>query len=287
MDGGLMEILKENLSTFLLPGGKQGYSVGISVLKKLIGDSANDLRAAMVACLEKGVWPTCLLSNRGAFSLSDQIKLLQSSAAIIGAGGLGGTVVHGLARIGVGRLSICDGDTFEESNLNRQLIARLDRLGLSKARCAADEIAVINPAIQVSVFDQWADEATLPEILEGCQIAVDCLDNMTSRYHLQSASERMGIPLVHGSVGGMEGFVMIIPPGEAGLNKLYGPETCAAALGDDLDLGFPYFTPAMVASLQVKLAVMMLIGRQENGAKKVFHIDMNIPSIDHFDLPNP
>ncbi|PKN67741.1 MAG: hypothetical protein CVU54_16275 [Deltaproteobacteria bacterium HGW-Deltaproteobacteria-12] len=281
-----MEIPKENLSTFQLPDGEQGYTVELSVLKKLIGDSANDLRAAMVACLEKGIWPTCLLSNRGVFSLSDQIKLLQSGAAIIGAGGLGGTVVHGLARLGVGRLSICDGDAFEESNLNRQLLARLDRLGMNKARCAADEIALINPAIEVTVFDVWADETTLSEILEGCQIAVDCLDNMTSRYHLQSASELMGIPLIHGSLGGMEGFVMIIRPGEAGLTKLYGPETGAATLRDDLDLGFPYFTPAMVASLQVKLAVMMLIGRQENGAEKVFHIDMNIPAINHFDLSN-
>jgi molybdopterin/thiamine biosynthesis adenylyltransferase len=282
-----MEIPKENLSRFQVPGGEHGYSVELSVLKKLFGDSANDLRAAMVACLENKIWPACLLSNRGAFSLSDQIKLLQSSAAIIGAGGLGGTVVHGLARIGVGRLSICDGDTFEESNLNRQLLARLDRLGINKARCAADEIAVINPAIQVRVFDQWADETTFPEILEGCQIAVDCLDNMTSRYHLQSAAERMGIPFVHGSVGGMEGFVMIIPPGEAGLTKLYGPEIWDAAVDDDSNLGFPYFTPAMVANLQVKLAVMMLLGRQETCAEKVFHIDMNIPAIDHFHLPNP
>lgn len=280
-----MEILKGNLSTFRFPDGREGRSVALAVLKKLIGASATDLRAAMVTCLENGVWPQCFLSNRGTFTLTDQIKLLQSSAAIIGAGGLGSTVVHGLARIGVGKLSICDGDAFEESNLNRQLLARFDRLGMNKATCAEEEVALINPAIEVRAFDQWADETNLSEILAGCQIAIDCLDNMPSRYQLQSACERPGIPIVHGSVGGMDGFAMIIKPGEGGFTKLYGPETDAVSAGDEPDLGFPYFTPALVASVQVRLAVMLLLGRQGTGDDEVFHIDLNIPSIDHFGLP--
>jgi len=285
MPDNLLELLEGRLKNHQLPDGLFYQSVAFSDLQRLVGPSAKDLKALMVQCLEQEIWPACFRSNRGMFSAAEQIKLLQSGVAIIGAGGLGGMVVQGLARVGVGRLNVCDGDRFEESNLNRQLLSRLDNLGQNKAWCAKEGINAINPTIEVGVFDQRATPANLFEILAGCQVAVDCLDNLSARYDLQAASERVGIPFVHGSVGGMEGFMMTVSPGEIGLVNLYGPEPLAESKGPAPLLGVPSFTPGVVASLQVSQTAMILLGRSGVGGGKVFHIDLSIPSIELLYLP--
>lgn len=280
MIDNLLELLEGCLVNHRLPDGLFYQSVSLFELQRLAGSSAKVLRAIMIRCLENGIWPACFRSNRGALSETEQILLLQSGVAVIGAGGLGGMVVQGLARVGVGRLRVCDGDRFEESNLNRQLLSRLDNLGRNKAECAREEVQAINPAIEVNVFDRWATPINLFEILEGCRVAIDCLDNLKTRYQLQAASKQAGIPVVHGSVGGWEGFMMTVWPTDPGLENVFGQKDQNGQEEAVSPIGIPSFTPALVASLQVSQVVMLLLGRPGIGRGKVFHTDASVPSID-------
>ena len=86
-------------------------------------------------------------AQRGSLTSMEQAALLKSTVTVIGAGGLGGAVCLLLARTGVGCIIVCDGDSFDESNLNRQMLANMTRIGTNKALAARDEIALINPAV--------------------------------------------------------------------------------------------------------------------------------------------
>ena len=92
---------------------------------------------AEIYCLENGYVPSRYIRSMGTLGPDGQIRLLSSCAAVIGCGGLGGLVGDLLARAGVGRLVFVDGDVFDETNLNRQLLATEKLLGKPKAKTAA------------------------------------------------------------------------------------------------------------------------------------------------------
>ncbi|MGW8194602.1 MAG: HesA/MoeB/ThiF family protein, partial [Desulforhopalus sp.] len=152
----------------------------------------------------------------------DQLRLLHSHVVIVGLGGLGGTVTEILARVGVGRLTLVDGDNFDESNLNRQLLSKIDSLGLSKAKAAEKRVAEVNPAVEVTVVDQFFNKDNSLEILFGASLAVDCLDTIPDRFVLEDGCRREGIPLVSAAIGGTSGQAVITFPGDPGLRSVYG-----------------------------------------------------------------
>lgn len=235
---------------------------------------------AAAGLLAADIWPTRYSPNRGTLSAGDQARLCGSVVAIIGAGGLGGVVVTQLARLGVGRLIVCDGDVFDESNLNRQALSNLDRLSKNKARCAVDEAAKINPLVSVEAVAVWAGPDNLGHILHGAHVAVDCLDNMPTRYHLEAAAAKLGIPYVHGAIAGLEGFVMTVRAGDPGLAGLYGPDPAPKEESAEVLLGVPTMTPAAVATLQVNETVKLLLGRTPLQPGQVLHLDLSIPSME-------
>ena len=197
---------------------------------------------------------------------------------------MGGAVCLYLARVGVGRLIVCDGDRFDESNLNRQLLSNLERIGREKARCAAEAIESINPAVTVIPWPVWADEDNLPDILEPAQVVVDCLDNLPSRYLLEDAARRRGIPFVHGAVAGREGMIMTVLPDDPGLKDLYGPVAAAKEESAESFVGVPTITPAIIAGLQAEEAVNILLNRPLSARRKLLHVDLAVPAIEHNDL---
>ena len=209
---------------------------------------------------------------------------MSSTVAIIGAGGLGGMVSLLLARVGVGCLRICDGDAFDESNLNRQFLSSLARLGQNKAEVAAEVIAGINPAVEVAVFPFWANEENLPEILGSAGVVIDCLDNLETRYLVEKAAVGANIPFVHGAVAGMEGFVMTVYPGDPGLIGLYGPLAASKKESAESILGVPTVTPALAAGLQVNEALFVLLGKPAPARKRLLHLDRTGPSIDPLEI---
>ena len=134
------------------------------------------------------------IRNIPALSEAECLALGKKRVLVAGCGGLGGHIIDMLARIGVGCLRVADGDVFDITNLNRQLLSSVPLLGSSKARAAADHIARVNPDITVDAVETFLTNNNVLELLEGCDIVIDALDNIVSRRILSAACERTNIP---------------------------------------------------------------------------------------------
>ena len=120
--------------------------------------------------------------NIPALSETECESLWQKRILVVGCGGLGGHIIDQLARIGVGFLRVVDGDVFEESNLNRQLLSRIPLLGVSKARAAADHVSRINPDMTVEAVEVFMTRQKVHALIEGCDIVLDALDNIPTKF---------------------------------------------------------------------------------------------------------
>ena len=224
------------------------------------------------AALEAGLLPARYQRNRMTLSTADQLKLFRSTVAVIGCGGLGGYVVEELARLGVGRLKAIDPDVFEEHNLNRQLMSTIATLGRPKVEAACARVAEINPAVQLLPSRERFCKENGKSLLSGADVAVDALDNITTRLELAGVCTDLGIPLVHGSIGGWYGQVVSQFPGENTLQTIYG--RCADGVGVEKHLGNPSYTPAVVASLQVAEVCKILLDRGTPVARAMLVINL-------------
>ena len=284
MSSDLVQSLKPFLRTNPTPGGEPFWCIGREGLSALMQKRGYGLKEAMLECLDAGIWPERFRANAGSLSPADQARLLRSKACVIGCGGLGGVVIIELARMGLGGLAVCDADVFDESNLNRQFLSNLERIGVSKAQAARYEALALNPAMEVTAHHVWADEDNLPGFLKGAQVAVDCLDNMPGRYALEEVCARAGIPYVHGALAGWEGFVMVVRPGDPGVRGLYGPTPAAKEHAAEVRVGTPTPTPPMVSTLQVNEVVKLLMGRPGLGKGQMLHVDLSEPSLEILSL---
>jgi len=140
--------------------------------------------------------------NIPTVSPEDQKILSTKTAFVAGCGGLGGFIIEYLVRLGVGHIIACDADVFSESNLNRQILSTVGTLGKSKVREAEKRARSIVPDIRFDGFEVFLDEANACELMKGADIAMDALDNPSSRVILAKAAAETGIPMVHGAVGG-------------------------------------------------------------------------------------
>lgn len=131
--------------------------------------------------------------------VAGQEKLLSAHVLIIGAGGLGSPVATYLAASGVGKLTICDFDQVELSNLQRQPIHNASRLGVNKAESAKEDLARINPECQVIAIAHRADEHRIADLIQGVDIVVDASDNFTTRQLINRAAFKSRTPLVSGA----------------------------------------------------------------------------------------
>lgn len=138
-----------------------------------------------------------------------QEKLVNSSALIVGAGGLGAPVALYLAAGGVGRLTICDFDSVDLTNLQRQIIHTTQSVGLNKAVSAQQTIAAINPEVHVQTISRKASEAEFTELIAAADVVIDCSDNFQTRYLLNNICARLSKPLVSGAAIGFEGQVTV------------------------------------------------------------------------------
>ena len=205
--------------------------------------------------------------NVPALSEEECNILLGKRVLVVGCGGLGGHLIDMLARIGVGMLRVVDGDVFEPSNLNRQLLSEVPLLGVSKAKAAAAKISRVNPEISVEAVDSFLTEKNVRRLLLFCDVVLDGLDNIESRRILAKECERAGIPYIYGAVNGWVAQAAISMPGDHLVEKLY-PE--GSVLKNKSVLSF---TPALCASIQVSLCVKLLTGRQvETG--KLYYFDL-------------
>lgn len=242
-----------------------------------------DPRQAEIRCLQAGVMPTRYQRNRGTVGVEGQLRLLRSAVAVVGCGGLGGWVIEGLARMGVGRLVVVDCDSFNESNLNRQLLATEDSLGRAKTEVARERVAAVNAAVEVVARQMRAEAGNLAELLKGVDAVVDALDTIPLRLALQEAAAVAGIPLVHGAIAGYAGQVTTVFPGDAGLRRVYGGDNTPEH-GIEWELGNPAATPMMVAAWQIHEVVKLLLGRGEPLRDRLLVLDAEYGSVQCLDL---
>lgn len=253
----------------------------VSVLDEVHADSiAHDLGLTLLdvykATLGLGVYPRRYLRNREGISLQDQLKLAEAKVAVVGAGGLGGTVIQLLGRIGIGMLTVVDCDVFDETNLNRQVFCTGDWVGQPKALAVQTQLKSINPAVEVAAHIVRLDSANGPEFLSGCQVIVDALDNVKDRLALEALAKSMGVPFVHGALAGFEGQLMTVFPEDPGLKQIYGSgdESGGPANRPEFLLGVPSITPSLVATLEAMEVLKILLNRGTPFRNKMVYIDL-------------
>lgn len=259
--------------------GQELALLSLGALRQVAQQHRLTLREAELLALDHHVLPMRYERSLGTVGWDGQSKLLRATVAVVGAGGLGGWIVEGLARMGMGRLIIIDSDAVEESNLNRQLLAVEESLGQPKAKLAAARVAAVNAATEVSAHQLWADAENLPRLLAGAQVAVDALDTLPARLQLQRAAAALGIPFVHGAIAGYSGQVMTILPGDPGLFALYG-EDAVPQRGIETRLGNPAATPMMVAAWQIHEVVKLIIGKGELLRHRMLLLDAESGTVD-------
>ncbi len=159
----------------------------------------------MTSSLSNGKWPPALSRNHPTLSAEEQERLLGSTAAVVGLGGLGGYLATLLARAGVGHLVLADGDRYEASNLNRQVLATTETLGRNKALVTAEYCRTINPGLQTTVREEHFRPEQGDAVLRGVDVVLDGLDSVAARKTLFDAARAREIPYVHGAVSGYSG----------------------------------------------------------------------------------
>lgn len=253
----------------------------VHILDEVHADSiAQDLGLTLLdvyrATLGLGIYPRRYLRNRDGISLQDQLKLAESRVAVVGAGGLGGTVIQLLGRIGIGRLTVVDCDVFDETNLNRQVFCIREWVGRPKALAVQAQMKAINPSVEVHAHILRLDSANGPEILTGSQVIVDALDNVKDRLTLEALAKTLGVPFVHGALAGFEGQLMTVFPEDPGLKQIYGSgdQSGSAANRPEFLLGVPSITPSIVATLEAMEVLKILLNRGTPFRNKMVYIDL-------------
>ena len=155
--------------------------------------------------------------------IEGQEKLLAAHALVIGAGGLGSPVALYLASAGVGRLTICDGDDVDLTNLQRQIVHRMQAMGMKKAESARATLAGINPEVAVAALAERVDEKRLETLAAAADIVLDGSDNFVTRHAVNRVCVRLGKPLVSGAAVRFDGQVAVFDMRADGLALLLVP----------------------------------------------------------------
>jgi len=256
----IREEIRQRARPYLRPDGQEISVVDQGCVGKIARDCDCSLRRVEILALQSEVVPLKYERNLGMLGIGGQISLLKSTVGVVGLGGLGGFTCELLARVGVGQLVLIDDDVYDESNLNRQLHSSSEQLGKSKAEVSARRLGSINPSASCEVRTERLQKDNAICFLDGCDLAVDCLDSLNARFQLQDACAKMQIPMVHGAIAGMTGQIMVIRPGDEGLRELYGSAGDAPEQGVELSLGNLGATAAAISAFQVQETVKELTG---------------------------
>jgi molybdopterin/thiamine biosynthesis adenylyltransferase len=209
--------------------------------------------------------------RNGIFTEEEIQRLGKVKVCIIGCGGLGGYILEMMARIGIGHITVIDGDVFNVSNLNRQILSTETNIGQSKVNSAKERMTIVNSEINMSYIDEYLNEDNAQRLLEGHDLVMDALDSITTRFLLQEACHALGIPFVHGAIAGWYGQVSVVFPGDKTLDLIY-----ASRQGEGVEkkIGNPSFTPSTIASIQVSEGLKVLLNKGEILRMKLLYVDL-------------
>jgi len=285
VDRGIRRYMAESAESYVAPDGKSHLVISLKTTASISNSQRIPGREVEITALKQGVIPCRYLRNIGTIGLDGQIKLLQSTVAVVGAGGLGSTVIELLARQGIGHLITIDDDRFTEQNLNRQIMSTEGNLGEYKVIAAAERVKEINSATSVTTFQERLARENAQSLLAGADVVVDGLDNLSSRLLVEQACRQLAIPYVYASIGGFNGQLMTVFPEDVGLSSLYG--SCDSAMpeqGIETRIGNPPATVVMIAALQVQEVVKIITGVGTPVRNQVLLVDARECVIDRIQL---
>jgi molybdopterin/thiamine biosynthesis adenylyltransferase len=284
-DNDIRRCTAESAESHVGPDGKAYLVINLKTTASLCSSQGVPAKDVEIAALKQGIIPCRYLRNIGTVGLDGQIKLLQSTVAVVGAGGLGGTVIELLARQGIGHLIIIDNDRFTEQNLNRQIMSTEGSLGQYKVIAAAKRVKEINSATTVTTFRERLTEDNAQSLLSGARVVVDGLDNLSSRLVVEQACRQLVIPYVYASIGGFNGQLMTVFPDDVGLVSLYGSSSeTRPEQGIETRIGNPPAMVAMIAALQVQEAVKIIAGVGTPIRNQILLVDARECAIDTIEL---
>ena len=218
-----------------------------------------------------------------------QSKLLSSKVLLLGAGGLGSPAALYLAAAGVGTIGIVDMDEVDASNLQRQILHNIDRIGDRKVESAKKTLQLLNPDVKVVTYDTRLEASNIMDIIAGYDVIVDGADNFPSRYLLNDASIKLGIPVVHGSIFRFEGMVTVFDPKSGPTYRDMVPEPPPAELAPSCaEAGVLGVLPGIVGSIQALETIKVLLGLGDSLSGRILAIDTTEMSFRTFRLrPDP
>jgi molybdopterin/thiamine biosynthesis adenylyltransferase/rhodanese-related sulfurtransferase len=206
--------------------------------------------------------------------IEGQKKLLDAKVLMLGAGGLGSPAALYLAAAGVGTIGIVDMDDVDASNLQRQILHNIDRIGDRKVDSAKKTLSMLNPDVDVVTYDTRLDASNIMDIIAGYDVIVDGADNFPSRYLLNDASVKLGIPVVHGSIFRFEGMVSVFHPTEGPTYRDMVPEPPPAELAPSCaEAGVLGVLPGIVGSIQALETIKVILGLGEPLIGRILSVD--------------
>ncbi len=195
-----------------------------------------------------------------------QLRLLGSKVLMVGAGGLGSPAAFYLAAAGVGTLVLVDDDVVDRSNLQRQILHTDERVGTPKVESARATLQALNPELEIVCHRERLTSANVDEMLAGCDVVVDGSDNFPTRYLVNDACVKLGIPNVHGAIFRFEGQLSVFWPGRPGdrrgpCYRCLFPEPPPPELAPSCaEAGVLGILPGVVGTLEAVEAVKILLG---------------------------
>jgi molybdopterin/thiamine biosynthesis adenylyltransferase/rhodanese-related sulfurtransferase len=218
-----------------------------------------------------------------------QSKLLSSKVLLLGAGGLGSPAAMYLAAAGIGTIGIVDMDEVDASNLQRQILHNIERIGDRKVESAKKTLQLLNPDVKVIAYDTRLEASNIMDIIAGYDVIVDGADNFPSRYLLNDASIKLGIPVVHGSIFRFEGMVTVFDPKNGPTYRDMVPEPPPAELAPSCaEAGVLGVLPGIVGSIQALETIKVLLGLGDSLSGRILAIDTTEMTFRTFKLrPDP
>ena len=189
------------------------------------------------------------------FGEERQKKLKKTRVFIAGTGGLGSPIATYLAVAGVGEMRIVDNDKVELSNLNRQILHWQRDIGRVKVDSASEKLVQLNSEARIESINETIAEDNVLGLVDGCDVIVDAMDNLPTRYLLNKVALDKRIPFFHGAVRGFEGRAMTIIPGKTPCLKCLYPEAPPPSK-------FPVVgvTPGVIGCIQAAEVIKYIVG---------------------------
>ncbi|HSH23198.1 MAG TPA: molybdopterin-synthase adenylyltransferase MoeB [Acidimicrobiales bacterium] len=215
-----------------------------------------------------------------------QQRLLDAKVLLLGAGGLGSPAALYLAAAGVGTLGIVDMDVVDESNLQRQILHNMERIGERKVDSAKKTLTAINPDVNVVPHDVRLGADNVLDVLAGYDVIVDGTDNFPTRYLVNDASLKLRIPVVHGSIFRFEGQATVFHPYVGPCYRCLIPEPPPTELAPSCaEAGVLGVLPGIVGSIQAMEAIKLLLGLGDTLTGRLLAYDAMEESFRTFKVP--